>query len=288
MKTSQIPKRLNFIIVLFLFFSISCCNKPKSQNQATPLSNTDLTTLPQDVGGTHMPVYLTNNNPFGYYIYTPSGYDNNQASYPLLVFLHGSGQRGNSMTNPDDLNKILSYGPPLLISQKRWSPRYPMIVASPQSSQNFDPKLVNDFIKDLISRYRVNTHRIYLTGLSLGGGGIMSYLISYSNNGYAAAAVPMSGGGFEGNPTVTMYSNISKVPVWAFCGGDDAALPNLLKTINAINQLKPTLKTKLTVFPGLGHDIWDITYSGSGMGKESRDYDAFNTTIYDWMFQYAK
>lgn len=291
MKTSQIRTSFNLIIVLFLLFSLSCCNKPQSQNSSNsvppPVSNADLTILPKDVGGTHKPVYLTSNIPFGYYIYTPSGYDNNQASYPLLVCLHGGGERGNSMTNPDELKRVLYHGPPLLITQKTWAPRYPMIVASPQCSQYFDPALLNDFIKDLISRYRINTHRIYLTGLSMGGGGTFNYLATYSTKGYVAAAVPMSGS-FEGNVSATTYSNISKLPVWAFCGEADGALADLLTTINSINQYKPSLKPKLTVYPGLGHDVWEITYTGSGMGKESKSYDAFNMSIYDWMFGYSK
>lgn len=273
-----------------LFLLVTSCGKGKTADIPTitpppAASDADLTILPKDAGGVQTPVYLTNTIPYGYYVYTPSGYTNNQASYPLLVFLHGSGEVGNSMTTPNTIKRVLAHGPPELISKKNWSPKYPMLVVSPQCSSTFDPDSLNEFIKYIIKTYRVNTHRIYLTGLSLGGGGVFDYMTHYANNSsYVAAAVPMSAA-FEKR---TNLSYLVNVPIWTFVGQDDTVFPKLKYTIDLINQLKTTLKAKITVFPGIGHDCWDLAYAGTGKGSESKSYDAFNTNIYDWLFQYAK
>lgn len=281
----------SFVLMSIAFlFIVSSCGKPKTPSvppspPTPPASVADLTSLPQDLGGLHTPVYLTSSIRYGYYVYTPSGYTNNQANYPLLVYLHGSGDVGNSLVNPADLNRILNYGPPQLIFKKKWSPKYPMIVVSPQSSGVFVADSLNEFIKYIIKTYRINTHRIYLTGLSLGGSGTFNYLTSYPNNGsYVAAAIPMSAA-YEKHINI---SNLVKIPIWTFIGEDDVNASKLVTTIDLINQLNPTYKAKITIFPGVGHNCWDLAYSGSGMGKESKSYDAFNMSIYDWMFQYSK
>ncbi len=185
------------VIFPLLFLLISSCGKKKTIDTPTTTpppsgSDADLKSLPKDMGGVQTAVYLNSNIPYGYFIYTPSGYTSNQANYPLLIFLHGLGEVGNSMTKPSELNKLLVHGPPELISKKQWSPRYPMIVVSPQTTVNdFDATKVNSFITYIVNNYRINTHRIYLTGLSLGGNGTYNYVYSYPN-GYVAAAVPMS------------------------------------------------------------------------------------------------
>ncbi len=290
MKYFKILGKTTLMPFVFLLI-ISSCGKDKAQQQPQPVPNpppvsdADLIALPKDLGGVQTPVFLTKNIKYGYYVYTPSGYTGNQANYPLLVYLHGSGDVGNSLTNPTDLKRILNYGPPQLIYNKKWSPKYPMIVVSPQSSVGFIPDSLNEFIKYVIKTYRINTHRIYLTGLSLGGGGTFSYITNYPNNGsYVAAAIPMSAP-YEKH---TNISNLVKIPIWTFIGGDDVNVLKLVTTIDLINQLSPTYKAKITVFPGVGHNCWDLAYSGSGMGRESKSYDAFNMSIYDWMFQYSK
>ena len=276
------------IIFLTMIYS---CSKPQSQPvppspPPPPASDADLVSLPKDAGGTQTAVLLndTDNKLYGYYVYTPSGYNLDQQTYPLLIFLHGSGEIGNSMTTPTDIKRILTYGPPSMINKKTWSPKYPMIVVSPQSVGGFLSDTLNEFMKSIISRYRVNTHRIYLTGLSLGGAGTFKYLTTYSTQGYVAAAAPMSAA-FENQPD---YINLKNIPIWTFCGESDKIFPKLAITVNAINQYSTTLKTKFTAFPGVGHNCWDLAYSGTGIGKEDTNYDAFKMSIYDWMFQYSK
>lgn len=278
-------------ILPILFFLVSSCGKTNKADFPTTaprtVSDVDLKSLPNDQGGVQTAVYLNNNLLFGYYVYTPSGYATNQANYPLLVFLHGAGEEGNSHIDPNSLKRVLAHGPPELINKKQWSPVYPLIVVSPQeTASRFDPDSLQDFIKYIVTNYRINIHRIYLTGLSMGGISAYNYLSKYARTGYVAAAVPLSVR-FDVN-RYPKPSDIVNFPLWTFIGSVDIGVNDCINIANSINQLKPTLKAKLTIFPGIGHDCWDPVYSGSAMGTEDKNYDAFNMSIYDWMFQYAK
>ncbi len=268
-------------ILPFLFLS---CN---SDDSTPPENQNDLESLPEDLGGIQKANALvaTDAN-FGYYIYTPSDYNSNSPNYPLLVFLHGSGERGNSETDPDILKKVLVNGPPKLIEKKEWSPKYPMIVASPQlPSGNWNAEDIHNFITYLIANYNINTKRIYLTGLSLGAFGSFNYISNYGADAYAAAIIPIAGGGNKNSG-----DKFTTIPVWAFHGDNDNVVShnNSINMIDAINEEKPNTPAKLTIYPNVGHNSWSRTYNNSGMGDESNDYDAFDMNIYDWLFLFEK
>jgi len=291
------------IILFFAFLSLllpSCQDNsparsipppviPNPQPVDPPPSTNPLDKLPKDTGGLHNAVALgTDNSPYGYYLYTPSGYTSTGARFPLLVFLHGSGQIGNSQNNPAELNDILVAGPPYLIQQHRWAPKYPMIVASAQCHEgSWDPMKVNQFIEFIRSTYQVDTMRVYLTGLSMGGSGTFDQLTLYGANAHLAAAVPISGGG---NLTTEKAKNASSVPLWSFNGNDDlTVLPDFSKSlVKAINDLSPAVRAKITMYPGVGHDAWTETYDSTGIGKGDPAYDAFGMDIYSWMLQYSR
>lgn len=282
-KNSITPcKYLCIILVLAFSLSFSCTKK----NSMVP-DYSILVNLPKDTGGIQTPVYYNSKvNSFGYYIYTPSGYKDNQAEYPLLIFLHGSGEKGNSMLDNTVLKKVLSNGPPKLIELKKWMPVYPMIVVSPQCHDSWwDGKKLHKFIGEILSHYRINKSRVYLTGLSMGGFGTFNYIETCYDSSYIAAAVPICGGG---NPYMAPFYR--KTPLWAFHGDADNTVnvSNSINMVKAINDENPLIPAKLTIFSGVGHDSWTITYDGSGMGKERKDYDPFDVSIYNWMFQYTK
>ena len=272
-------KILLSVSILFLTF-LSC-------EKNTEAKRNDLEMLPKDTGGKHIANMLGSTpSSYGYFIYTPGNYNSHTQSYPLLIFLHGSGEKGNSETHPDILNNVLQHGPPKLIEKGEWNPAYPMIVVSPQChDSNWNVEKLHQFISYIISNYRVNEKRIYLTGLSLGGGGTFSYLAQKGTDGYVAAAVPVAG---WGNPNSAEKMN--HVPIWAFHGDADktVAPSGSIQMVQALNDINPDVKARLTIYPGVGHDSWTRTYDGSGMGQESEDYDPFDTSIYDWMFQYQK
>jgi predicted peptidase len=272
------------IILLFVSALVFSC-KDNSPNKGT----VDLNNLPKDTGGAHKAVYLgTDTSPYGYYLYTPSAYTSSGPKFPLLVFLHGSGESGNSQITPSALDKVLANGPPRLIKKGTWAPKYPMIVASAQCHEGWwDANKVHQFIEFLYSTYQVDTVHIYLTGLSMGGFGTYDQLTVFGAKAHLAAAVTIAGGG---SITADKTKKASQVPLWAFHGEVDTTVsPDFDKTIvKAINQLNPAVPAKLTLYPGVGHDSWTVTYDGTGMGKEDPAYDPFKMDIYSWMFQYSK
>jgi predicted peptidase len=264
-------------IALCFFFVISC--KKDDMKDYNILSN-----LPADNGGIHAAYPLgSNDSPYGFYLYTPSV---NGPDYPLLVFLHGAGEKGNSDVDPKILDIVLRNGPPKLIEQGKWNPTYPMIVVSPQCQDgNWSAIKIHELIKFIINTNHVNKKRIYVTGLSMGGYGTFNYLTTTADSCFAAAAVPICGGG-----VTTKVAGMKHIPLWAFHGDADNTVPmsGSVDMVNAINAVNPLIKAKLTIYPGVGHDSWTRTYDGSGMETESSEYDAFNIQIYDWMFRYER
>lgn len=252
---------------------------------------TDLTALPKDEGGQHLAKPVTSLlSPLGHYMYVPGGYDSNDLEYPLIMFLHGGGQTGNSFLDASELDRVLDHGPPFMIANMLWNPKFPCLVASPQITDgDWTPIQLSGFIRHLLSNYRVNKTRIYLTGLSRGGRGCWSYAGQTGLEGYASAIVPICGSG--GNPS--NFENLGKIPIWAFHGDQDDVISAFTQNgsvpmVEQINSMNPIHKAKVTIYPGIGHDSWTQTYNGLGMGTESADYDAFDMSIYEWMFQYRK
>ena len=141
------------------------------------------------------------------------------------------------------------------------------------------------FINYLISAYNINTDRIYLTGYSLGAYGCFSYISKYGADSYATAIVPIAGGG-----DTNSGNQYKSVPVWAFHGGNDTAVPTSrsIDMVSASNTSNPSTKAKVTIYPGVAHNSDTRTFDGTGMGTESSDYDAFNISIFDWMLLHEK
>ena len=209
----------------------------------------------------------------GYYTYLPEEhYLDPSARLPLLVFLHGSGEKGNGTT---ELTRVSVHGPPKLVKNGR---DFPFVIISPQlpSSQGGWPTgLVDELITRAIADYRIDTTRIYVTGLSLGGFGTWAY--ARAKPGRVAAVVPIAGGGSTGTAVCAMRD----VPVWAFHGDADGTV-NVSSSTNSVNALNacsppPAVAPKLTIYPGVGHDSWSRTYDGSA-GHD----------IYAWLLTYRR
>ena len=192
-----------------------------------------------------------------YLLYLPKDYDEKD-SWPLVLFLHGAGERG------DDLELVKKHGPPKMIANGH---EFPFIVASPQckKDQRWEPLPLLALITDLESRYHVDPNRIYVTGLSMGGFGTWS-LASFAPHKFAAI-VPICGGGER------WYARqLSHLPIWAFHGTADQAVP-VERTKDMIEALKRTGgEPKLTLYEGVGHDSWTQTYE--------------NPKLYEWLLSH--
>jgi len=272
------------LLVVILLLSLSS----QSQTVDEHLSKEELSQFAV-VGGYNQPHNLgTTGSLYGYYLFTPESYQRSNEKYPLLIFLHGYGERGNSQINPSDLDKVLLHGPTKMIKNGTWLPTHEMIVAAPQCHGDWwERNSLKQFIEFLMKTYRVDESRIYLTGLSMGGYATFDLLGTFGIDSHIAAAVPICGSGVLSDFGT---QNLATIPLWVFHGSaDNVVSPDYSKAIvPAINALNPKVKAKLTIYPGVGHDSWSKTYDSSGMGKEDPAYDSFNQNIYDWLYQYTR
>ncbi len=230
--------------------------------------------------------------PFGYHQYVPErAAGNARAQYPLLIFLHGSGERGNGR---DELAQVTRHGPPKLIREGTWAAPRPFIVLSPQlpsSRGRWPVDSLDAFIDYAVDTYRVDSSRIYLTGLSLGGHGTWSYAAAHPER--IAAAVPVAGDGGTIEEVGETVCSLAGVPVWAFHGGADSVVDpsGSIETVRRLQQCTPPPEPepRLTIFPGVGHDSWSPTYDGSGrVGFQDPAYDLYDRDLYGWMLRYSR
>ena len=204
----------------------------------------------------------TEENPragFQCWVYLPKYYssDDVQTSYPLLVFLHGSGESGT------DLEKVRRYGgPPKILTTPDAKPDWPFITVSPQSPAGFwKPHELLALIGQLEKEYRVDSKRIYITGLSMGGIGTW-YLALHAPERFAAIA-PICG---WGEPKEA--AKLVNLPVWAFHGDKDKNVPvqRSIDMVEAIVNAGGT-KAQLMIFEGAEHDVWTRTYAHPALYK---------------------
>jgi len=191
-----------------------------------------------------------------YRLFVPESYDK-QKKYPLVLYLHGGGGRGDD--NRKQIEGGNGYLVDLLVSRSNQA-KNPSIVLVPQSPGegwvSFDSitptsylSLVLDLIKDLESSYSTDVNRRYVLGQSMGGFGTFA-IITMQPNMFAAAA-SLCGGGDE-----SKAAQIANIPIWAFHGELDQAV-SVERSRNMIAALtKAGGKPKYTEYKGEGHMIW--------------------------------
>lgn len=200
----------------------------------------------------------------GYLEYLPQDYNKNSNDYPIVIFLHGIGERGATSTDPATLlNSVLKVANVGLAKYIKYGQQYPFIVISPQLKSSYGTwpaNYVMDVLNHVKKYLRINERRIYITGLSLGGYGTWTTLGAYP--GVFAAAVPICSGGNALSKACAIAAE--NVALWAFHGTDDDIVSYTVTTkmINAVNACtpQPDPLAKTTLFPGLKHNIWDKVY----------------------------
>ena len=169
--------------------------------------------------------------------------------WPLVVFLHGSGERG------DDPDLVRKHGLARLLHEGL---SLPAVVLSPQCPENHTwaqhhPALMA-LIDDVVERYRVDPDRIVLTGLSMGGAGVCSLAAAYPERFAALAPVCGPGTSFMVTPAV------ARLPMWVFHGDADTVVPveDSLALVEKVRELGG--EPRLTIHQGVGHNSWDRAY----------------------------
>lgn len=205
-----------------------------------------------------------------YLLFTPKGYDPKGAKqWPLILFLHGAGERGTN------LQKVAVHGPPKIVKSR---PDFPFLLASPQcpNDQTWSNEALLALLDEVIANHAVDTNRVYLTGLSMGGFGSWSLALNYPER--FAAVAPICGGG---NPLDVLLASrkkteaLKELPFWAFHGAKDPVV-KLEESQRMIATLKKAgvKEVELTIYPDAEHDSWTETYD--------------NEKLYEWFLKHKR
>lgn len=185
-----------------------------------------------------------------YVLFVPHNYKPEEAA-PLILFLHGSGETGTDGKKQAEVG----LGPAI----KKMEKTFPAFAVFPQSqkrtwrAESDDAKRALRILDEIEKKYKIDSKRIYLTGLSMGGYGTWSLAVAHPNKW--AAIVPVCGGG---DPK--QAEKIKDLPCWCFHGDDDKAVP-VTKSREMIDALKKAGgKPEYTEYPGVGHNSWEKAY----------------------------
>jgi hypothetical protein len=220
----------------------------------------------------------------GYYEVLPARYSLTTKQYPLMIFIHGIGELGTGVSRltccglPYYANKKL-FPPEFIVNGQHFS----YIVVAPQFKVRPSAWQVQEIINYATKKYRVDPTRIYVSGLSMGGGSTWDYTAVYGKN--IAAAVPVAGGTAA---TTTLARNVAStgVPVWTISSTADALVPiswarnwiSWIKTDNPSNAGN----VKLTEYTsGESHNTtWTKATNPATI------MDGYN--IYQWMLKFRR
>lgn len=219
----------------------------------------------------------------------PDDYGTTNEKYPLIIFLHGLGEKGSSET---DLKKLITQGLPKVIAEngkiEAVNPvdkkPYKFIVLSPQHhAWTMTPEQLIYMIRTLPNTWRIDTNRVYITGLSAGGQGVIqSVIYSQELSNKIAAIVPMS----PAHPGEWVMNNFrfvkeAKTNAWFIAGkaaSDNTYRNNALRYNDSINKYNPG-SSKVSLHKD-GHENWVVFYNPS--------YRENGMNIYEWMLQFKK
>jgi len=180
-----------------------------------------------------------------YLLFLPEGYEQSEKQWPLILFLHGSGESGENLAD------VKKHGPPKIVESKR---DFPFIVVSPQSpGRGWRPEMLKALLDEIVLNYNVDRNRVYLTGLSMGGYG--TWTLAAAHPEAFAAIVPICGGGRPADA-----ARLKDLPIWVFHGAKDPAVP-LARSEEMVKAVEDAGgKVKFTIYPDAGHDSWTEAY----------------------------
>ena len=183
---------------------------------------------------------------YEYQLHIPTGARGEQG-WPLLIFLHGSGERGS------DIAKVKVHGPPKVADR---DPAFPFILVSPQlpEGEDWDLAKLDEIVDRAMEALPVDPARVYLTGLSRGGHATWRWAAEEPTR--FAAIAPVAG---RGNPGTAC--RLMDLPVWAFHGDrDDVVLPEGSFAMSRAIRACGGRQARLSIYPDLGHNAWDPAY----------------------------
>jgi predicted esterase len=267
-----LPRKVVFLPVFFLFFSVPAFSQAQADTTLTPRA------------------IATGPNSNGFYEYLPKGYvQGTTETYPLIISMHGIGELGNGTT---DLPNVLDDGIPMYINQHQFPETVtvngqtssfivliPQFVAWPLATD------VGDVITYAQQHYRVDPNRIYLAGLSMGGGAVWDYASTSTSNSSNLAAIFVVAGAKLMNAQGAANIATTNLPVFATNNLNDPTVPDTV-TIDNVNLINssvpaPAIKAYDTIFNATGHDAWTKSYNPSTIYSNGLN-------AYQWMLQFSR
>lgn len=205
-----------------------------------------------------------------YLLFLPSGYKSSGSKkWPLMLFLHGAGERGTNIA------LVAKHGPPRIASTNA---DFPFIVVSPQCPEgdHWHTDALLGLLDAVEKQNNVDEHRVYLTGLSMGGYGTWDLGLTHPDR--FAAIVPICGGGQLISVFLSSHEKgaaLRALGIWAFHGAKDPVVPvdESKRMIEALKRANVP-DVKLTVYPEAQHDSWTETYN--------------NPELYKWLLEHER
>lgn len=203
-------------------------------------------------------------------LFVPQDYKADGKKWPVMLFLHGYGECGNGTT---ELDLVKVHGPAGFVDSR---PDFPFVVVSPQCpkpkhdlkkiAKAWNPEELIQLLDHLAKNLNIDSTRVYVTGLSMGGFGTWRLVAAHPER--FAAAMPICGGG----EPEQMAGSLRRVPIWAFHGARDTVVP-LFRSQEMVDAVRRAGgDVKLTVYPEADHNSWDQTYD--------------NPAVYDWLLSH--
>jgi predicted peptidase len=225
-------ERMNRLLGIMLILVVQGCASQNTPN------------LVDSVLETHV------NEALAYYLYFPKEYEaQEKKDFPILLFLHGGGEAGETLTT------LKHNGPPKLIAEGKDFPFLILAPQNPHSKQWWNTRAVKQLLDTVVTNHRVDEKRIYLTGLSRGGGAAWEMAVHYPET-FAAMAVVC------GMAPLPYASWINKeMPIWVFHGEKDASIP-VSESENMVVKLREMgYDVTFTKYPDVGHNAWNKAYT---------------------------
>ncbi|AYB33252.1 PKD domain-containing protein [Chryseolinea soli] len=214
-----------------------------------------------------------------YWEYLPPTYSATGQKIPVVIFLHGLLERGDTEA---DMSKIINVNntPPNYVEDGH---DFQFVLISPQLPSNQggwnNKNHINPVVDYVLQNYNVDPDQLYLTGLSLGGGGVWGYAQDPVYGQKVRGIAPVCGHQNDKTKACNIANN--GIRVWAFHGEDDTTV-SVSKTINMVDAINacipaPNPLAIKTIYPGVNHNAWDNAYR--------IDNALHNPNVYDWMMQ---
>jgi len=244
--------RASVVIVSLFFACAASCGAPHSTSAD---SNTQAGAL--HAAATEPPVRSeqrmsaeVDGRQLAYALWTPVG-EAPRDGWPLVLFLHGAGERG------DDLALVDVHGPPKLAATmpQLWG----SVIVAPQCPADvwWTTEPLVALLDDVRRDHSIDARRIYVTGLSMGGFGTFELVATHPE--LFAAAVPICGGMRAEREAAIVAAK--DVPMRVFHGGADTVVPPAMSERVVAHLLSVGSDVELTVYPKVGHDAWSAPYA---------------------------